>query len=322
MARPGSKVQDYSGLEDMGHMNWVKKGLIIRPTGNHPWMITHGMLPIAEWRHDDVYRVYFSGRDGENRSHIGYAEVDIKDPYTLLSFSESPVLGLGSLGCFDDNGVSPSWMVDHNGRKYLYYIGWNKGATVRMHLFGGLAFSDDDGESFQRYSRVPILERTDREPYLNTAPCVLLDDGLWRMWYVSGVEWLHRDLPRYNIKYAESSDGLSWDRRGTVCIDFASSEENALARPCVRKEGNIYKMWFSHKGEAYRIGYAESKDGIAWERRDGEAGIGPSPSGWDSDMVEYTYVFEHSGVKYMLYNGNDYGRDGIGLAVAEQAAQE
>jgi len=299
-------------------MKWKKIGLIIRPTGERDWMVSHAMLPIAEWRHSDIYRIYFSGRDVQNRSLVGYAEIDLNDPYTVLRFSEKPVLGLGALGCFDDNGVTPSWIVDHENRKYLYYIGWNKGSTVRMALVAGLAVSVDGGESFQRVFRVPILDRTHEEPYtVNTAPCVLVEDGLWRMWYVSGVKWVHPDLPRYNIKYAESRDGVHWKRQGIVCIDFASPDENALARPCVRKEGGIYKMWFSHKGKEYRIGYAESVDGINWERYDDKAGIDVSPSGWDSDMIEYSHVFEHEGKKYMLYNGNDYGRYGVGLAVAE-----
>jgi predicted GH43/DUF377 family glycosyl hydrolase len=296
---------------------WKKKGLIVRPTGKHDWMVSHAMVPVAEWRREDIYRIYFSGRDAQNRSLVGYAEIDLNDPYTVLRFSEKPILGLGGLGCFDDNGVTPSWIVNHGNRKYLYYIGWNKGTTVRMHLFAGVAFSSDGGETFERYSQAPILDRTNFDLYLNTAPCVLRDGDLWRMWYVSGVGWVHRDLPRYNIKYAESHDGLSWDRQGTVCVDFASSGENALARPCVQKEGGIYRMWFSHKGQSYRIGYAESRDGVNWDRRDAEVGIDVSPSGWDSEMIEYAYVFEHRGVKYMLYNGNDYGRDGVGLAVAE-----
>ena len=76
-------------------------------------------------------------------------------------------------------------------------------------------------------------------------------------------------------------------------------------------------MWFSYKGGSYRIGYAESADGLHWERRDADAGIDVSPSGWDSQMIEYSYVFRHKGKLYMLYNGNNYGCDGVGLAVAE-----
>jgi hypothetical protein len=299
-------------------MKWIKKGLIIRPSENLDWMVTHAMLPFAERVGGDHYRIYFSGRDRLNRSLIGYVEVDINDPHNILYITEKPVLGLGALGCFDDNGVTPSWIVDYKGRKYLYYIGWNQGATVRMHLIAGLATSHDGGKTFERYSRAPLLERTAMEPYsILTAPCVLIEGEIWRMWYVSGIGWVHRDLPRYNIKYAESRDGVHWVREGVVCIDFKSDEENALARPCVVREDGIYKMWYSYKGESYRIGYAESGDGITWERKDEEAGIDVSASGWDSEMIEYAFVFEHKRIKHMLYNGNDYGKDGIGLAVME-----
>lgn len=119
----------------------------------------------------------------------------------------------------------------------------------------------------------------------------------------------------YHIKYAESLNGIDWERKGIVCIDFKSNDEYAIARPCVLKEEGIYKMWYSYRGESYRIGYAESKDGIQWERKDKEAGIDVSATGWDSEMICCPHVFEHNGEKYMLYNGNGYGKTGIGLAV-------
>lgn len=299
-------------------MKWAKKGLIFKPEGQFDWVITHAMLPIADRIGEDLYRIYFSGRDSLNRSLIGYVEIDINEPQNILYLSKKPVLGLGALGCFDDNGVTPSWIVDYEGKKYLYYIGWNKGSTVRMGLIAGLAISEDGGKTFKRFSKAPLLERTDMEPYsILTAPCVLIENEIWRMWYVSGVGWVHKDLPRYNIKYAESRDGINWDRRGVVCIDFKAKDENALARPCVVKENDIYKMWYSYKGESYRIGYAESKDGTDWERKDDEAGIDVSESGWDSEMIEYAFVFEHKGRKYMLYNGNGYGQTGFGYAIME-----
>lgn len=298
--------------------SWSKQGLVIRPGPGCDWTVSHVMVPFAQWRYEDIYRVYFCGRDADNRSLIGYAEIDIKDPSRVLRFSPKPVLELGNLGCFDDNGVTPSWIVEHNGRTYLYYIGWNKRSTVRMYLASGLAVSDDGGESFERVWKVPVLDRTPLEPYiLNTAPCVLIENGLWRMWYVSAVEWVHPDLPRYNIRYAESKDGLHWDRKGTVCIDFKSPQEHALARPCVLREDGRYKMWYSYKQDDYRIGYAESPDGIHWTRKDEEAGIDVSATGWDSQMIEYAFVFNHGGKKHMFYNGNEYGKEGIGYAVLQ-----
>ena len=124
---------------------------------------------------------------------------------------------------------------------------------------------------------------------------------------------------RYHIKCAESNDGIRWEKSGVVCIDFESRDEYAISRPCVLKEDGIYKMWYSYRGKTYRIGYAESKDGLQWERKDAEVGINVSESGWDSEMIEYPFVFDHNGKRYMLYNGNGYGKTGIGLAVLNQA---
>ncbi len=297
--------------------NWKKLGLIITPRTDLWWMQTHAMIPTVEKLKGPLFKIYFSGRDKENRSHIGTTVIDMSQNGKIIEFGKEPVLTLGALGCFDDNGVTPSCIVKENDLTFLYYIGWNKGATVRMHLYGGLAISTDNGKTFQRYSKAPIIERTRVNPYLNTAPFVIRDGNIWRMYYVSGTEWVHADLPRYNIQYAESVDGLNWKREGKICIDFQDPEENALARPCVVKDGDKYKMWFAHKGESYRLGYAESSDGVHWKRDDTQAGIDVSASGWDSEMIEYAHVFECNGIKYMLYNGNDYGKAGVGLAILE-----
>jgi len=32
----------------------------------------------------------------------------------------------------------------------------------------------------------------------------------------------------------------------------------------------------------------------------------------------YPYVFDHAGSRYMLYNGNGYGRTGFGIAILER----
>ena len=120
------------------------------------------------------------------------------------------------------------------------------------------------------------------------------------------------------IKYAESKDGTHWERTGHVAIPLASPDnprEFAVARPCVLREGERYRMWYSRRAPDYRIGYAESTDGLAWTRRDELAGLQPSPGSWDAKTVEYACVFDAAGERYMLYNGDDYGRAGFGLAI-------
>lgn len=299
---------------------WTKQGLVFPPPDNLAWMTSHAALPWAEQRGAD-HRVYFSGRDQRGRARIGFFNVNLDQPHTPLRVSERPVLDLGPLGAFDDNGTTLSCLVRRDNLLYMYYSGWTLGVTVPFYFYVGLAISNDDGESFQRVSNAPVLERDQHDPFLTASPSILVENGIWRMWYISALRWdmLHGQARHYYlVKYAESTDGVTWRRAGQVCIDHKDADEYAIGRPCVIKEGNLYRMWYSYRGESYRIGYAESDDGIIWQRKDDEAGIDVSASGWDAEMIAYPFVFDHRGQRYMLYNGNGYGKTGIGLAVLER----
>jgi hypothetical protein len=279
------------------------------------------MVPFVE-QLGPTHRLYFSSRDEHGRSITGTAEFD-PAACRVTRYHDRPLLEPGPLGAFDDSGAMGACLIDHQGRKYLYYIGWSRGVSVPFYTFIGCATSEDGGESFTRVSPAPIVERGPHDPFLTTSPWVLVEDGLWRMWYACGTGWeLKEGNPqhRYHVRYAESDDGITWRRAGHVCIDYRNDDEYAIARPCVVKTGNGYRMWYSYRGEAYRIGYAESVDGLEWERKDAEAGIDVSRDGWDSEMIEYPCVFEHDGDWFMLYNGNGYGATGIGLAVLESDA--
>ena len=300
-------------------MRWRKNGRIFSPTGQYPWVITHGMLPVADNIKDDLFRIYFSGRDILNRSRIGYIEIDIHDPNKILCMSEHPVLDLGKLGAFDDNGVSPTWIVNHDNKKYLYYFGWNIGSSVRAAEVSGLAISEDGGKTFNRHSAAPIIDRTNTEPYtILVISCILIENGIWRMWYDSADEWTNKNLPKYNIKYAESTDGIHWQRAGLVSVDYMYPGESRVSRASIVKEDGLYKMWycFAIGSGGYKMGYAESEDGFKFRRMDDKVGIDVSEKGWDSEMICYPYVFQHEGGKIMLYCGNGYGKTGFGYATA------
>jgi len=303
-------------------MKWIKKGLVIKPRG-FDWMATHAQNPFPERIDGNYHRIHFAGRDILNMSRGGYAALDVSKP-EHLHIEEQPTLGLGELGCFDDSGVMPSCIVDHEDRRYMYYTGWTQGVSVPYYFYIGLAIvsMDRHGDTiFDRISKSPILERNINDPYLTASPCILVERGVWRMWYVSCIKRTTEDgKPKsyYHIKYAESIDGIRWIRRGIVCVDFRDEKEYAISRPCIIKENGLYKMWYSYSSGSYRIGYAESKDGIEWQRKDEEVGIDVSESGWDSEMIAYPWVFDHKGERYMLYNGNGFGRNGAGLAVLDR----
>lgn len=301
-------------------MRWRKLGRVDLPQRRPAWMATHAALPFVEPVDRHLLKIWFSGRDAANRSHTGWCLVDLREPDRAREISPAPVLAPGELGGFDDSGAMLCWIARQGARRFLYYIGWNLGVTVPFRNAIGLAILEEGGE-VRRAAPGPVLDRSAREPHFVASCCVLPDPQGWRMWYLACCGWQRvggTPRHRYHIRYAESDDGIAWRRDGRVAIDFADPGEYAISRPSVLRDADRWRMWYSYRGERYRIGYAESADGRSWRRLDAEAGIEASASGWDSEMIEYPQVFDHEGRRYMAYNGNGYGMTGFGLAVLEE----
>jgi hypothetical protein len=309
-------------------MKWDKKGLIFVPGDYHnhfPWLKSHAAPPVCDLIGNGIARIYFSCRDKKGRSRPLFIEVDAANPKEIRYIHDKPILELGELGTFDDNGIMPSCLVEDGDRKLLYYIGWNPQRTVSYRLAIGLAESTD-GKCFKKISEGPICDRSVDEPYFNTAPFVIREDDLWKMWYVSCTGWKIIDdwpEPYYHIKYAESKDGINWKRTGVICINYNEYSE-AIGKPYVFKEEDIYKMIYSYrktksyrsdKSCSYRLGYAESVDGINWTRKDNAVGIELAAEGWDSLMMEYCTGYVYEGRRYLIYNGNGFGETGFGYAI-------
>ena len=308
-------------------MKWVKKGRIFSTEHGQAWMRTHAQLPTVDKVDDEKLRIYFSTRNNVNVSFTTYLDVMADDPSRVIYVHDKPILDLGALGCFDDSGIMPSCIVRHNDQKYLYYVGWNRGVSVRYRVSGGLAVCGSRSSEFRKISNGPVLDRNLVDPYAIGNVAVMIENDIWKMWYMSYCKWTTIGgvtEPFYVIKYAESPDGIAWNRQGIICVDFKNEWEAGIARPTVIKEDGLYRMWYSTRGsvdyrkdstQSYRIGYAESSNGINWIRKDEEAGIGVSEEGWDSEMIAYPCVYKHKGRTYMFYNGNGFGQSGFGYAV-------
>ncbi len=310
-------------------MSWVKRGLIFDPAVHAPWIHSHAQVPTA-FEMENCLRIFFAGRNGEGKSFITYVDLDKRNPTKIIYVHNRPIIELGKVGTFDDEGMMPSDVVVNEGRVYLYYSGWNQRTTCAYHNTTGVLFSDDGGATFYRPFEGPILDRLPTEPYMAVTPTVLKENGKWEMWYVSGISWVEIEgkyEPVYVIKYAYSKDGIYWIRPADVCIK-PRHELEAYSNPSVVKDGQVYKMWYSYRDStdfrggsgSYRLGYVESTNGLEWCRMDDSLAMTVSLDSWDSEMQCYPYVIDVLGKRYMFYNGNGFGRSGFG--VAEWFSQE
>lgn len=292
---------------------------------NRPWMETHTQLPIPYVLNNGKVRIYFNSRT-KGRCRPTFVDVDM-DTLRIVRKQDEPLLDFGKPGSFDDSGVMFSSLIDLGDKLYMYYSGWNVPVTVRYHNSIGLAISEDGGNTFYKYSEGPILERSIHNPIMVAGSYVVRRDKDWIMYYLSCSEWIDGEAkmePVYDLHYALSGDGISWkveDKK--PCI---KGENEAVAQPCIIRSDDGYCMWYSYRKtvnyrnnvrNSYRIGYAESKDGIVWERKDEKANINISETGWDSQMIEYPYVIKLGNRYAMFYNGNGFGQSGIGVAFAD-----
>lgn len=299
-------------------MKWEKLGLVYCPDQktSPPWKSTHASTPFVEPLGGDLFKVYFSSRDLKNRSSIASVTAEFKDQFKIIEEPTTPVLSYGESGFFDDSGVSLGCVTEVGGQKFLYYVGWNLSVTVPWRNSIGLAVFDEKTKSFKKFSRAPIMDRSEVDPFSLSYPFVLKEGDKYRMWYGSNLSWSgnNKDDMKHVIKFAESKDGIQWVRDGLIAIPLSSDKEVGVSRPYVIFEKGQYKMWFSYRGSKYRVGFAVSSDGKNWEREDSASGFEVSQSGWDSESVEYPCFFDHKGSRYALYNGNGYGKTGFGLA--------
>lgn len=298
-------------------MKWEKLGKIfdIKKT---PLKQSHAQCPVVEDL-NDKWRIYYSSRCKENKSRVFYFDVEVNNPFKILNAPDEPVFELGERGLFDCDGLMPSCIADFGIYKKFYLVGWNVKVSVPYQQSIGVATKK---QGYWEKIKSPVLDRNLADPYACTSPFVLYEESIYKMWYSSITEWEEiggRLECKYNIKHAYSSDGFHWRIPNTICLDYDEFTD-AICWQHIWREG-FYKMVYcyrsnkefrTNRNHSYKLGYAESKDGITWKRKDNEVGIDKSndENDWDYNMIAYPRI--HKG--FMFYNGNDFGKSGIGVA--------
>lgn len=305
-------------------MKWKKRGLICsHETIDLPWYKKNTMVPLPYLIDDQRLRIFVTMCDECNVGRIGYIDVDPARPSEIIGYSKVPVIDIGADGRFYDNGVITASLLKVGTDIYMYYSGYQAGVKVPYHIFSGVAISKDNGQSFTNLSdQIPILDRVEGEVFMRSSPRVIQEGDSFRVWYQSdaGSGWIDKGgkkLPLYDLKHIVADSPFRWPHEaGDVSIPHANEDEHGITRGALWKEDGLYKIIYSVRtlSKGYRLGYAESRDGISFSRRDDLVGIDVSSSGWDSEMIAFPERFKFRDKTYLFYCGNHYGMGGMGYA--------
>lgn len=316
-------------------MIWKKRGKFFDPTDSkHINFTTEFAQSPQTIVFDDFIRVYFSTRTKDEKglylSRIEYIDVDLNFE-EILGVSEKKVIELGKLGTFDEHGIFPISPFIDNDKIYAFTCGWNRRISVPVETGIGLTISNDGGVTFERIGNGPLFASSLLEPFLVGDGFVQKFDGVYHMWYIFGNKWMPQSTGEpvarvYKIGHATSSDLINWHKEdGRQVIQDVLQEDECQALPTVIKINEIYHMYFCFREatdfrrnpeRSYKLGYAFSTDLINWQRDDMKGGIHKSETltNWDSEMLCYPHIFKVKEKVFLLYNGNEFGKFGFGVA--------
>lgn len=266
----------------------------------------HDALPVSR-----VYFLDFAPGFHEAISAIG--EVKIHD---------------GILGGFDQHGIFPFHPYAINAGFFLALTsGWKRMESVDIDMAIGQAISMD-GEHFARNGYGPLITSAPKEPFLVGDPFVLFSDNMYSLFYIFGTKWndVGSNSERtYKIGKMISQDGLRFNRVSPGKQIIPDTIENeAQAMPSVVRIKDTFHMFYCYRSSfdfrrgganGYRLGHAISRDLENWNLS--RSALPSKFPIWAQDMQCYPHAAVIDDLVYLFYNGNKFGKSGIGLMTRE-----
>ena len=239
----------------------------------------------------------------------------------------NPVFTGGGTGAWDNEVMVPWVIFNSDSSRYeMWYTGLPRpGGKI------GFAISSD-GTTWKRELN-PVLSPSPGtwDSLLAGVPCVIRENGLYKMWYTGTATNPSGSAEGNRIGYATSPDGRNWTKYVGNPVFTAGSgawEAGAVAWCSIVRSAGGYVMFYNGciaNGNVNRIGRATSVDGITWQRdalNNPVLNIGETGT-WDGNIY-LPRVLDVSGTYYLWYTAETVPGDGfprIGVATSSDSGK-
>lgn len=274
--------------------------------------LSHAANPVVLKINESIYRIFFNSRDLDQRSSVYSVDFNFESK-TLVpdSFREQLLLS-NSFHYFRD-GVSLGSHFELDGKHWIGFMGWVNPPSE--HWFGTIGkFRLDSDYNFEYIEPNPWFDLSPIDPISLSYPAVYFSKDVMHVWYGTTMAWdggngemvhiLKEKVSRDYINFVNSERQVEWK----------TGQSQAFSRPSITPLKDKFLMAYSVRGNLtkYRIGVGVIEEEAKCITQ--IATFSTSLSNWENEMVEYPYLVSYEDETYMFYNGNGYGKSGIGLA--------
>lgn len=306
--------------------------LLLTPPADNPLWASHAQAPTILELSSDCWLIFFAGRDSCNRSRVFVAELD-PGLMKIREIRTEPVLDLGLSGQFDEHGVGPGTAVKVDDKIHLYYSGVQQCSDVPYHVAIGLSRSTLSDLNFIRLEDQPVLGAKATYCHGATTPTVWREGNKWHMLLSVLRPWRKFEDTLesvYDLHSAVSEDGLHWTLRDAPILGFSEGLDGGLIRGQYFLSPSGLKLlvgernWYNYRADqagSYRFRLASSTNKQNWLRNQDSIILDPpsQSNDWDSEMQCYPWLVLQGDKLLVFYNGNDFGRHGLGVGELVEA---
>jgi len=276
--------------------------------------ISHASNPVVVPLCETLCRLFFNARDERNRSEVYSLDFDIST-FKVVEGSLKQQLGVGlSTPSYCRDGISLGSYFELNSKKYLGFMGWH--VPAGQHWVGEIGLLElDDRLNVVELGRSPWIPISDEDPISLSYPEVTFENDRTFVWYGTTKSWdAGNGEMLHVIERSEISPTGKVSKTHTT-VDFVLGKAQAFSRPSFVKFQNVNLLGYSVRGNSdkYRIAIREVTYSDSYCNFESAFSFEPEGSDWESEMVEYPFLFKFKEKLYMFYNGNGYGKTGIGV---------
>jgi len=279
--------------------------------------LNYASNPAALTITDSHLRIFFNSRDFQNRSKIYSIDLhgeELEPDYDSVSLQYSN----GTQGSYFSHGLSVGQIFSIDDKKSLSVMGWKN--YVGKHWEGRIGYIpfDTEGNLTVLESR-PWMDLDSLDPISLSYPALYKDNNSTVIWYGSTLTW---DVGNGEMLHILKEAKLSNDGRvvkGDNIMPYVLGSAQAFSRPAIVQIDRDFLLAYSYRGNTtrYRIGFMILGDFNSASHLGGIPPFLTSKEEWESEMVEYPSFFSFQKQMFMLYNGNAFGKTGIGVVRVE-----